>query len=372
MSEPKKTSDLSIWGFAFGYFACYVPYSALTKAVTKGLLPGMTGKIDGFEILPANAVANVVCMVAFLSAMGWWKYSGRREIAGRSVPWPGKWTFLSGLCTAVVIGTTTLAYTFSGVSIVFMLLLMKGGVLVLAPAVDALGKRRVRWFSWLALVLSLFSLLAAFVSGKGIEAFFAGDWALARESIFSAANYKLTIVAVVDVVFYLAAYFVRFFFMTRLAKSDDENARLRYFVEEQLVATPAFLAILAVGALVAPGDIGANLTRGFGGFWTGWPVLVALLIGVLSQGTGIFGSLIFLDKRENTYCIPVNRVSSVFAGILATVALSITLAQPGVEINELLGAAILVAAILVLSFGPTIEKRRAARAAAAGMPAPSA
>ena len=32
----KKRS--TIWGFAFGYFACYVPYSALTKAVSSGWL----------------------------------------------------------------------------------------------------------------------------------------------------------------------------------------------------------------------------------------------------------------------------------------------------------------------------------------------
>ena len=132
------------------------------------------------------------------------------------------------------------------------------------------------------------------------------------------------------------------------------------------------LVFLALGALLAPGDIGAHLGQGFTSIWTTWIAAVALLIGALSQGTGIFGSLILLDKRENTYCIPVNRVSSVFAGIIATVALSITLAQPGVEINELLGAAILVSAILVLSFGPVIAKRRAAAREAAGVPAPTA
>ena len=36
---PKKF--LSIWWFAFGYFACYAPYSALTKYLTK--YKGLTG-----------------------------------------------------------------------------------------------------------------------------------------------------------------------------------------------------------------------------------------------------------------------------------------------------------------------------------------
>ncbi len=45
---------------------------------------------------------------------------------------------LSGLGTAIIIGTTTLAFTFTGVSILFALLLMRGGVLIIAPTVDLL------------------------------------------------------------------------------------------------------------------------------------------------------------------------------------------------------------------------------------------
>lgn len=43
--EFKKTlSDYSIWGFAFGYFACYIPYSLMTKIMSKGLLPSLHGR----------------------------------------------------------------------------------------------------------------------------------------------------------------------------------------------------------------------------------------------------------------------------------------------------------------------------------------
>ena len=44
---------ISIWGLAFGYFAFYVPYSATTKALSKGLIPG-SDPISGFEILPGE------------------------------------------------------------------------------------------------------------------------------------------------------------------------------------------------------------------------------------------------------------------------------------------------------------------------------
>ena len=54
----RKLSEYSIWGFAFGYFASYVPYSALTKAVSSGRIGGE--KVPGVELLPMSAAASLV------------------------------------------------------------------------------------------------------------------------------------------------------------------------------------------------------------------------------------------------------------------------------------------------------------------------
>jgi hypothetical protein len=35
--------DHRIWWFAFGYFACYAPYSAITKGLTSGFFDGARG-----------------------------------------------------------------------------------------------------------------------------------------------------------------------------------------------------------------------------------------------------------------------------------------------------------------------------------------
>ena len=105
MSASSERQDLAIWGYAFGYFACYAPYSALTKALSQGRLPGLSGGISGFALLPVTALASLVAMMVFLSAMGWWKFAGRREVLGLRVPFPGRWTFLSGLCSAAIISS---------------------------------------------------------------------------------------------------------------------------------------------------------------------------------------------------------------------------------------------------------------------------
>jgi hypothetical protein len=339
-TQPK--APVSIWWFAFGYFACYVPYSALAKALSDGLLPGMEdslhyrlvegfdGRVTGLMLLPISCIASMVGMFIFLSARRWWKFATHRQLFARSIPMPTRWTFLSGIATAGIIATTTLSYTFTGVSIVFMMLLMRGGVLVIAPLVDAVTGRRVSVPSWVALALSLGALLVAF--------FGAGRTGTA-----------MTIVAVVDVLIYLLAYFFRLRFMSRLAKSHDPDATRRYFVEEQMTATPAIVLFLGILALVGEGSWADQLRVGFTELWLHPELLWIIVVGILSQGTGIFGALVLLDSRENSFCVPVNRASSILAGLVASAGLSLFLQVDAPAASEFHGATRVIAAILVLS-----------------------
>ncbi len=333
-SIRERFAEWSIWIWAFGYFAAYAPYSAMTKAVSSG-----EGSLSGLQVLPLSTTASLVCMLLFIVVSGWWRDATQFKLGGVSLPRPGRWTFLSGLCTAAIIGTTTLAYTFDGTSIVFMMLLMRGGVLVIAPIVDAVSKRKVRWFSWVALALSLGALLVA---------------------VWGRADARLTLVAGLDVFVYLAAYFIRLRFMSRMAKSKDPKDSRRFFVEEQMVATPAIVLVLVVLAVWGQGPGMLALRSGFtevvSGAWF-WPVAI---IGVLSQLTGVFGAFILLDNRENSFCVPVNRASSIIAGVVAGFALW-ALGQGGwPATKELIGAALVTCAILVLALPPMLAARRRA------------
>jgi hypothetical protein len=349
LNPTNHRSELAIWGYAFGYFACYAPYSALTKALSKGALDGMSHGISGFELLPWSTLASGVGMFLFLTARGWWSYASTRTVLGVRVPFPSLWTFLSGLCSAAIIATTTLAYTFSGTSIVFMMLLMRGGVLILAPLVDVLSRRRVAWPSWVALGLSLAAVGVA--TAPGVDA-------------------RVTAAALVDLGVYLLGYFIRLRFMSHLAKAQDPSASIRYFVEEQMVATPALVTVLVGAALIGEGPVLSDIRDGFTGLLARGQVLNELLVGVLSQGTGVFGGLILLDHRENSFCVPVNRASSLVAGVVATGLLSLLLGLPGVGARELLGAFFVMAAMLVLGLPTVLKARRAAPPAGSELNAP--
>jgi len=341
--RPSIGSNGIIWFFAFMYFACYVPFSGLTKALSEGTYPGMTTPVAGAALLPIATMMSLVVMLVFLSVMGWWKYAGTRRVLGRDIPFPSVWTALSGLCTSVILTTTTLAYTFDGVSIVFMMLLMRGGVLIIAPTVDAMTGRPTRWFSWVGLGFSMAALVAAFADKGG---------------------YEITIIAIVDLTFYLAAYLIRLRLMSRRAKSADTETTLKYFVEEQLVTTPSALLILGVLALIGQGGFMEALRDGFTTHFESGLVIETLVIGLFSQGAGIFGTLVFLDKRENTFSVPVNRASSILAGVTASFVLALWLDAPYPSSSQLLGAGLVTGAIVALSVGPMIDKRRKARAAA--------
>lgn len=326
--------NISIWVWAFGYFAAYVPYAALTKALTKGLGPAAGAPVDGVGMLPVATGASAVASLAFLFASGWWRAARR---AG-GIPVPGLWTGLSGLATATILLTTTFAYTIPGASIVLMMVLMRGGVLCIAPVIDFVSGRRVAWYSWAALAMSVTAL------------------GIVTESTDSAA---LPFAALVDVGLYLAGYVARLRTMTRLAKASAEDNR-RYFVEEQLVASPAALLFLALMAAFVPGGLAEGIRAGFspGAIWP-WIVLV----GLCSQGTGIFGGLILLDPRENSFCVPVNRASSMVAGVVGSFALALLFGQGTPPTRELIGAGLMIAATVVLAVGPKLGRARRVAAA---------
>lgn len=342
----EKIASLGIALLCFGYFASYIPYSMMTKMITKGLFPSMNGVgFSGFEIQPVVVAASVIAMLTFLTVAGWWKYATQSKVLGVSIPRPQWFTLISGVCTGGVIITTTLAYTFSGISIVFAMLLMRGGVLLLAPLVDAVVKNRKRaiaWPSWVAAGLSLSALLVAFM-GK--------------------ASTAITVIAAVDIGIYLVSYFFRFYFMGSRAKSSDESEKKRYFVEEQLTAQVFLIILLAVvgyigstmGAETIPGKIWAGMTL----FPSSGYVGHALLIGFFSYGTGLFGSLILLDKREHTFCVPANRCSSIVSGVIATYLLAFFLGQKFPSSDQIIGVTLIFLAIVFLSVRAIQDKKKA-------------
>ncbi|KAA1246568.1 hypothetical protein [Aquimarina sp. RZ0] len=335
MKKVTPKQKLSIWVLALGYFAFYVPYSGMTKILSKGLFSDTGMSISGVKILPMVLVGTVLGFLCILFITGWWKQAGRIQVFGKNIPFASNaYTFLSGIATAVIIATTTLAYSFTGISIVFAALLMRGGVLIMAPFIDTVYGRKIHWYSWLAFGLTLFSLLIVFSEKVG---------------------YTIGIVAGINIVAYLSGYFFRLQFMTYTAKSDDISHTHRYFVEEMLSAMAVILFIPLLLALIGQGEFMLLLRSGYTSFFSSGFILPALLIGLLYAGLYIFGSRIYLNNRENTFCIPINRCASLLAGVTAAIVLSIVFEGKFYTNIQVIGALILLMAIAVLSIPKIIK-----------------
>lgn len=341
---PTKSAPLRI-GFSIEaltmlYLLSYVPYAVLTRWLATVPDSTLGRSLGGLEVLPATTLMSGLLTYAFIGVSGWWREAHDVRFANRRWPRPTRWTALSGLGTALLLVTVPLSFTFRGASIPFMQLLMRGDVLLVAPAVDLLIGRRVRWFSWVAL---------------GLVAAGLGSTIAARGSL------ALPPLAIVTVALYTLGYLIRLLVMSKVAKSGSEPSKQGYFVEEKLVAIPA--AILVLGLLSASrlGSQGNELWFGFVAIWSAGQLPYLVVLSVLLFVISVFSLLILLDPRENTFCVPLERSASVLAGVAAAYVLAAMGVAPPPTHAELTGASLLVAAIVLLSVGPRLQARRVAR-----------
>ena len=307
MPELKPLPKRIIWAFAVGYFFFYAPYAGTVKIISS------RGR-SALEIFPSVVLGTLVGIVATLTLLGWWRYA-------RVVREPRR--LLSGVATASQWGATTIMYTFSGISIVLAVLLMRAGVLTLAPVVDVAHKRRVRWFSWVALFLAIVAVIYALVHVE---------------------DYALPLLAAINLGFYLAGYAMRLPTMTKQAKTRDRDCTQQYFVDEAIIASVTLLGVTLLAALLPTGTVAEQLRYGFAHI-SG----AGILGGLFYAGLHLFGTMIYLDWRENAFCISLNRCTSIFAGIVASLAVTWNWNIAAVPDSQMVAAAIMFAALLLLS-----------------------
>lgn len=313
------------------YALAYLPNVMITRLVTNTPHPGLGRPLTGLETLPASLIINMGLTLGFIWLSGWHRDARQIRVGGRHWPAPDRWTFLSGIGTALILFTVPLSFTIPDVSIPFIQLIMRGDILIIAPLVDLLFGRRVRWWSWAALAMVLAALVITLGDRGGL---------------------RLPPLAIATVVLYTIGYFLRLLVMTRVAKTGDAAMVRRYFVEEKLVALPLSVAALAALSASGIGGQSGELAWGFVSVWAD-PVLADLFgIGATLTLISVLAVIILLNPRENAYCVPMERAASLVAGVGGSVLLALGWGLKMPRPAELLGAAILIGAIILLSLAP--------------------
>jgi len=319
------------------YLLSYLPYIVITRWLATVPLPGLGRPLTGLEILPATLIIATVFTYLWIWLSGWWRHSKSARIGPLAIPVPTGWMWLSGVCTAFILFTVPLSYTFVGVSIPFIQLVMRGDILIIAPLVDLFTGRKVRWWSWTALALVAAALVIT-VGDRG--------------------GFHLPMLAWLTVILYTIGYFGRLAIMTKIGKTGDDGVIERYFVEEKLIAMPLAVGVLAAIGALGLGAQGSELEFGFVGVWSSnqfiWIAALAAFLFIVS----IFSIIILLDKRENSFCVPLERAASLLAGVGAAYILAIFFGGRYPTGAELIGSALLVAAIVLLSVAPRMSEAR--------------
>ncbi len=301
-----------------GYFFFYVLTGISVKWFTGKASQGFIGMSDVEYLLYSTSSSSLLCVGVVLGAR-WLARVRWREIPGELAV-----IGVAGICTAVIIPTTTLLFTLP-FSIMVAMVIMRAGVLVVSRAVDqiliwqGILKKRVVWEENAAVGLAL----AALALKAGLR--------LATEET-SAAGRHFEVLASTDGLVilgsYLTAYFVRLYIMNYFKNAGGGAARVdnrAYFAAEQLAAT-ATMAIAAVTLYLSadPSMTAATPTAFLENFalavdrpHSRW--LQAAVGGLPFGAVAFFSVFIFMLRGHTaTFAGLANRLTSLVAGTTAT------------------------------------------------------
>lgn len=334
MSTDKSASSSRLVQLCAGYFAFYTVTGVLVKYFTQLREP----KMSDMAFLFNNTMGGSIFAVGVVLLFGWIKLKSNQMVrmGPFRVPSEVKYIIPSGICTAIVIPTTTLLYTLP-ISVLVAMVIMRGSIIVISRLVDELQirqgilKKRVFMEENLAVVFALLAVgtnvvllpLVDFLAARNIPA---DQWlglkaGAGRGSFdFLGSVPAMTILTVYLIAYSFRLYIMNFYKNTRARGVAQDNKG--FFAIEQLAASGT---MLLGGVLLF---FGPTL---FG--WTDFrvvafrdairaPDLSAVLSGVPYGIVAFFSVFIFMFKgRTATFAGLVNRLTSLVAGTAATLFL---------------------------------------------------
>ncbi len=388
MSLDKSASTARLVQLCIGYFGFYTVTGVLVKYFTQLREP----KMSDMAFLFNNTLGGSIFAVGVVLLLGWIKLKSNQMVQWGPFRLPSEVRYIvpSGICTAIVIPTTTLMYTLP-ISVLVAMVIMRGSIIVISRLVDEVQirqgilKKRVFHEENLAVVFALLAVgtnvvllpLVDFLASQNIPAdrwlgLKAGAGRGSFDFLSSAA--AMTILGTYLVAYSIRLYIMNYYKNTRAQGVAQDNKG--FFAIEQLAASGTML----LGGIVlffGPGLFG----------WSDFRVLAfrdaitspdpaAVLSGVPYGIVAFFSVFIFMFKgRTATFAGLVNRLTSLVAGTAATLILFFTFGQRFPSAQDWISLGFILVAVWFLT---RAEQLRTAELAAergrlaASAPAPAA
>ncbi|KAA0209989.1 MAG: hypothetical protein OZ913_03365 [Ignavibacteriaceae bacterium] len=347
-NESKDSSTAGLIRLCIGYFTFYVLTGVLVKYFQGSKELGLPD-FSGIEYLVYSTLGGTAFALSIVFALKWYRFESESYINIGPLKLPREVYYIipSGICTAVVIPTTTLLYSLP-ISVMVAMVIMRGSVIVISRVVDAIQikqgllKKKVYLEENLAVVFAILGVSTnLFFVGEG-EFEFVGNFAAMAILISYILAYSLRI------------YIMNYYKNTRTSKVKQDNKA--FFGLEQIFATLTMLLVFLGLIYFAGSENGVTFqfretvtNARSDWFW-------AVLAGVPFGAVAFFSVFIFMYKgRTATFAGLVNRLTSLLAGTTATLIFAFFISGKYPDKSEWLS---LIFILVAVGFITRAEKKR--------------
>ncbi len=353
-SSPDRDGDTStLVQLCAGYFGAYVITGILVKYFTGFREP----RLSDMAYLVNNTAGGSLFALVVVAAAGWMHLRSNqpRKFGPLTLPSEIVYIIPSGICTALIIPTTTLMYSLP-MSVMVAMVIMRGSVIIISRAVDAIQIRQgllvkqvyseENWavvFALLAVATNVLLLPAGSLLG-----FDSGP----RDAFdFVDSPFALAVMGV-----YIVAYAIRIYVMNYFKNTRGKGVPLDnkgFFAIEQVAATVTMVAIVGVLLLSSSRDARiVELQRAVAD-----PDPIAIASGIPYGAVAFFSVFIFMFKgRTATFAGLVNRLTSLLGGVAATLLLALLFGQSWPAVPDWISVGFIAIAVAFLA---RAERRRA-------------
>ncbi|MDD5209347.1 MAG: hypothetical protein PHV36_08175 [Elusimicrobiales bacterium] len=236
---------------SFSYFFLYVITGFLAKYFEKVL------GVGGIQYTFYNTIAGMLICNAVVIIWGWYKFHSTDKIKFLGMNMPREFFYIipSGICTGIVIPTTTLMYTLP-ISVMVAMIIMRASIIVISRLIDeaqirqGILKKKVYWEENVAVVIALCAVALQMLNFKGAAAMVqaTGNYAAFFGQLFvfdkSSFDFLGNSAAMTILTFYLVAYTIRIYIMNYYKNTRKPGAvydTKGFFAVEQISSTTALL-----------------------------------------------------------------------------------------------------------------------------------
>jgi hypothetical protein len=297
-----------------GYFVFYVITGVSVKYFTGSPGLGFPG-MHQIEYLVYSTLGGSLIALSVSLIFRWYRLKSNKMIVWGKFQFPSEVLYIipSGVCTAVIIPTTTLMYLLP-ISVMVAMVIMRASVIIISRVVDAVQikqgilTKRVYTEENIAVV---FALIAA-----AINIFWVGP----NDFDFAQSSIALAILGSYIVAYSFRIYIMNYYKNTRATGVKLDNNG--FFAIEQVTASAAMLAVtymlfkspLWFETVNAEIIVFRNSIASAHPLWM-WAVVAGFAYGIVA----FFSVFIFMFKgRTATFAGLVNRLTSLVAGTTAT------------------------------------------------------